>query len=222
MLVNDNKLKYKMKPIEIINQNEDQVKSRILDHIEKKLSNQGFRNFTVDQIANELHISKKTIYKTFRTKEELIRSAIINQLTNPYRYVINIIEEERNTVEKFIELSKIVEQYYSAFNEISIERLRYDFRDLADYIEQFRIHRINPLINRLLKDGKEKELILDIPYEIIIKVFTSALGAIATSKSDNLSNYSYHQEFRLTFNILLNGILKEKGKKIFNQKINKM
>jgi AcrR family transcriptional regulator len=211
-----------MKPIEIINQNEDHVKSRILDHIEKKLSNQGFRNFTVDQIANELHISKKTIYKTFRTKEELIRSAIINQLTKPYRYVINIIEEERNTVEKFIELSKIVEQYYSAFNEIAIERLRYDFRDLADYIEQFRIHRINPLINRLLKDGKEKELILDIPYEIIIKVFTSALGAIATSKSDNLSNYSYHQEFRLTFNILLNGILKEKGKKIFNQTINKM
>lgn len=211
-----------MKPIEIINQNEDQLKSRILDHIEKKLSTQGFRNFTVDQIANELHISKKTIYKTFRTKEELIRSAIINQLNNPYRYLINIIEEERNTVKKFIELSKIVEQYYSAFNEISIERLRYDFRDLADYIEQFRIHHINPLINRLLKDGKEKELILDIPDEIIIKVFTSALGAIATSKSDNLSNYSYHQEFRLTFNILLNGILKKKGKKTFNQTINKM
>ena len=137
-------------------------------------------------------------------------------------FLINIIEEERNTVKKFIELSKIVEQHYSAFNEISIERLRYDFRDLAGYIEQFRIHRINPLINRLLKDGKEKELILDIPYEIIIKVFTSALGAIATSKSDNLSNYSYHQEFRLTFNILLNGILKKKGKKIFNQTINKM
>ncbi len=211
-----------MKPIEIINQNEDHVKSRILDHIEKKLSNQGFRNFTVDQIANELHISKKTIYKTFRTKEELIRSAIINQLTKPYRYVINIIEEERNTVEKFIELSKIVEQYYSAFNEISIERLRYDFRDLADYIEQFRIHRINPLINRLLKDGKEKELILDIPYEIIIKVFTSALGAIATSKSDNLSNYSYHQEFRLGIQYSIKWYSKRKGKKIFNQTINKM
>lgn len=59
-----------MKPIEIINQNEDQLKSRILDHIEKKLSTQGFRNFTVDQIANELHISKKQFIKLSEPKKK--------------------------------------------------------------------------------------------------------------------------------------------------------
>ncbi len=81
MLVIVNKLiMIKMKPLEIINQNDDELKLVIQDHIAKDFSNHGFRNFALDQIANELHISKKTIYKYFRTKEELIRTVLIKQL----------------------------------------------------------------------------------------------------------------------------------------------
>jgi AcrR family transcriptional regulator len=199
--------------------NNEHTRLEILNWVESGFLNYGYKNFSMEEIASDLHISKKTIYKFFRTKEELTRAAIINQLSNPYRKVISIIKDETDIVEKFIDLSKMVEQYYSAFNETSLERLRHYFKDLADYVDQFRIHRIISLIKQLLKDGKEKELILDIPDEIIIKVFTSALGAIAISKLDNFSNYSYHQTFRQAFNILLNGILTEKGKQILNHKL---
>lgn len=199
--------------------NSSQIRSEILNWVSSGFLKYGYKNFSIDDMAADLHISKKTIYKLFRSKEELIRASIIDQLGNPFRNVTHIIKKESDVVEKFIELSFLVEQYYSAFNERSIERLRYYFKDLADYVDQFRIHHIIPLINRLLKDGKNKELILDIPDEIIIKVFTSALGAIATSNSDNSCNYSYHQTFRHAFNILFNGILTQKGKQILNHNL---
>lgn len=208
-----------MNPVEIINQNEDQIKSRILNHLEKDFSNHGFRNFALDKMASELHLSKKTIYKYFQTKEELIRVVLIKQLNIAYREVVIILQSQSSIIEKLMNLSIVVEQFYSAFNETSIERLKHYFKDLADYNEQFRIHRIIPLINLMLKDGKTKELILDIPDEIIIKVFTSVLGAIAKSNTNNFSNFSYHQTFRQAFDILLNGILTKKGKQLLNNKL---
>lgn len=208
-----------MKYLEIINQNDDELKLRILEHLAKNFFNYGFRNFAVVQIANELHISKKTIYKYFRTKEELIRTVLIKQLTVAYSEVVTIIQARSNIVEKFIDLSNMVEEYFTIFNEESLKRLKYHFPQLANYIEQFRIDRIVPLIGLLHKLGKRKNLILDMPDEIVLKVFSSALGAIAESKSDSTSKFSYHQIFRQAFNMLLNGILTKKGKQLLNYKL---
>lgn len=208
-----------IKPLKIINQNNDELKLRIIDHIEKEFSNHGFRNFAVDRIVNDLHISKKTIYKYFRTKEELIRAVLIKQLTVAYWEVVTIIQAQSNIVEKFIDLSNMVEEYFTVFNEESVKRLKYHFPQLADYIEQFRSNRIVPLISLLLKLGRKKNLILDMPDEIILKVFSSSLSAIAESKSDHTSKFSYHQMFRQAFNMLLNGILTKKGKQLLNYKL---
>lgn len=202
-----------------IKMNKDELKSIIIDHIANDLLNHGFRNFTLDEVASNLHISKKMIYKIFQTKEELIRAVIIDQLSYPYRNVSKIIKVESSVVEKLFNLSIVVEQYYTAFNQTSIKRLAHYFPDLADYVEQFRINRIIPLINQILKDGKKKNLILDIPDQIILKVFTSALGAIAVSKKDDFTPYSYHQIFRQAFDILLNGILTNEGKQLLNYKL---
>lgn len=208
-----------MKSIKIKNQNHEKLKLQILNDIAKNILNYGFRNFTLDEVASNIHISKKTIYKIFQTKEELIRAVIINQLGSPYNNIHKIIKEESSTVEKLINLSIVVEQYYSAFNPTSIKRLAHYFPELADYVEQFRTNRIIPLINQLLQDGKKKNLILDIPDQIILEVFTSALGTIAESKSDNSTQYSYHQKFRQAFDILLNGILTNEGKQLLNYKL---
>ncbi|HRN26747.1 MAG: TetR/AcrR family transcriptional regulator [Ignavibacteriaceae bacterium] len=208
-----------MKQIKIKNQNHEKLKLQILDHIAKDILNYGFRNFTLDEVASNLHISKKMIYQVFQTKEELIRAVIIAQLGSPYNSIHKIFKEESSTVEKLINLSIVVEQYYSAFNPTSIKRLAHYFPELADYVEQFRNNRIIPLINQLLKDGKKKNLILDIPDQIIIEVFTSALGTIAESKSDNSTQYSYRQKFRQAFDILLNGILTNEGKQLLNYKL---
>lgn len=208
-----------MKSLKVKNQNQEKLRLQILDHIAKDLLNQGFKNFTLGEVASKLQISKKTIYKIFRTKEELLRAVIIDQLSYPYSNVSKIIKEESSTVEKLINLSNVAEQYYSAFNQTSIKRLAHYFPELADYVEHFRINRIIPLINKLLKDGQKKNLIFDIPDQIIIKVFTSALGAIAESKPDDFAQYSYHQTFRQAFDILLNGILTNKGKQLLNYKL---
>ncbi|MGM0502646.1 MAG: TetR/AcrR family transcriptional regulator [Bacillota bacterium] len=51
---------------------EDRIREVVVD----KIIRFGFKGFTMDDIAAELSISKKTVYKYFSSKQELIRSAI--------------------------------------------------------------------------------------------------------------------------------------------------
>lgn len=45
----------------------------IIDSFEKHLDSAGFRNTSVEDIARDLHISKKTIYVHFESKDDLYR-----------------------------------------------------------------------------------------------------------------------------------------------------
>ena len=48
--------------------NENELKQSIVDLAYKKFSQHGFKKVTMDEIASELAISKKTVYKHFESK----------------------------------------------------------------------------------------------------------------------------------------------------------
>ena len=65
----------------------------------------GFFKTTMDDLARELKISKKTIYKYFSSKESLI-NAIIQNLMNFVKTNINrIVSGKENSVLKLLNLS---------------------------------------------------------------------------------------------------------------------
>ena len=53
-----------------------QLEERILDAAYRLICCWGFKKFTVDDVAGELRISKKTIYKYFKGKREMINAVV--------------------------------------------------------------------------------------------------------------------------------------------------
>lgn len=205
---------------EIKYQNQEKIKLLVQDHIVRDFSSHGFRNFALEKIASELHISKKTIYKIFNSKEELIKSVLVEKLSYAYTTIIAIIQAKTNIVEKFIELSNMIQVHFVLFNDESLKLLKHYYPNLAEQIFNFREERVIPLIKLLLRVGRKKKIISDTPDEIIIKVFTTALGSIALMKN-KFDTISYQQSFKAAFDMLLNGILTKKGKQlIINKRIN--
>lgn len=201
-----------------LHRNEPSSVIRLLEHLNKQFVDEGFRNFSITEVANQLNISKKTIYRTYRTKEEIIRIILIKQLSVIYSDVSKIIKSETNIVRKLNDLSVIIEEYFIVFNELSINRLAQYFPELADYITQFKVNRIIPLIETLLNIGKKNYLIADIPNEVIIKVFTSSLTSIVEAKNQFSSTDAYHLTFRNAFSLLMLGTLTDIGKKFYHYK----
>jgi AcrR family transcriptional regulator len=192
----------------------EEYKDLITDFISDRLMSDGYKKITLEEITSNLAISKKTVYKVFSSKEELARSIFIGELNNAYNGLIQVLQEKSSIVTKIEKLSKIIENYIRLFNETSLNNLRKEFPSLWKEIVLFRKERVLPLINVFLNHSKKHNLIVDYDNELIIKLFSTSL-TISTEKS-NLKNKksTYQYVFQSIYEILLNGIMTKKGKKL--------
>ena len=67
----------------------------------------GFKSVTMDDIANELAISKKTIYKFFKNKEELVDNTVSFLHETMYEAVVGICNVGHNAIQENFEIRKM-------------------------------------------------------------------------------------------------------------------
>lgn len=193
----------------------------IFNFVNEKMTEEGFRKITLEEITVSLGISKKTIYNIFSTKEELIRRIFHEELTKAYKGLIGLLQEKDSMIKKIENLARMIENYIRLFNDESLNNLRKEYPKLWKEIVLFRKERVMPLINLLLNHSKKHNLIVDYPNELVIKLFSTSL-AISTEKKYLVHNsMDYKSVFQSIFDILLKGILTKKGKKLLtiNQRI---
>jgi len=73
---------------------------KILHEAQQLFLSEGFYKTTMDDIAGRLKISKKTIYKHFVSKEEVVRESVLNFVTENQKSFSDLVESEHNAVEK--------------------------------------------------------------------------------------------------------------------------
>src|SRR3990170_7214026 len=81
---------------------------RIMEAAREKFFEQGFMKVTVDEIASDLGMSKKTLYKFFPSKEDLVRKAIHFMLRQVNARIEVIVKSEKPFVEKMSELLVLI------------------------------------------------------------------------------------------------------------------
>ena len=218
MLVNDNKHNLMDKATKNILNKE--IEWKLINLIDTIYRAEGFQKIPMKKLAKELRISKKTIYRIFTSKAELVKRVLVEKLRYAYTTIVAVIQAKTNIVEKFIELSNMIQEHFVLFNEESLKLLAHYHPNLAEEIFKFRNERVIPLVKLLLRVGRKKKIISDTPDEIIIKVFTTSLGSIAQMKN-KFDKASYQKTFKAAFEMLLTGILTKKGKQLLiNKRIN--
>ncbi|MDX1699715.1 MAG: TetR/AcrR family transcriptional regulator [Melioribacteraceae bacterium] len=192
-------------------------KTKIIEHSKEVFIKNGFYKITMEEIARGLRISKKTIYKHFPSKNSLVDAAVkIFQLSVKNK-MTKMVNEENNAILKIKALTEI-------FAELSLkvdEKMLYDLQthrpDLWDNIEAFRSKLIKNIWEEIIDQGKKEDYIIDKPNEIIITVIYSAIRSVINPTFLLNHNYSINEAFRITFDILIKGLLTPKGLKVYNK-----
>lgn len=195
----------------------------IAGYVLGKIINAGYQKIILDEITADLAISKKTIYKEFSTKEELLNFVFLGELTKAYQKLVILVQEKSLMFNKVEKLADLATSYIILFNEESLQKLKKEFPDIWKKIVSFRMSKILPLINLIINHSKKHKIINNISNELIIKLFNNSLTT-ATDKSFLIhNNLTQESVFKTIFNILLNGMLTQKGKKLLtiNQRIKK-
>ena len=88
------------------------MEDRILEKAREMFLNLGFKSVTMDDIANELGISKKTIYKYYNNKQKLVDEAS-KAVHETWLAVVGEIKEKKlNPVKESFEVEKMSEEMF--------------------------------------------------------------------------------------------------------------
>lgn len=86
--------------------------------------NLGFKSITMDDIANKMGISKKTIYKFFSTKEVLIEEAIEKVHEDIDKSINNIFRGKYNAIEENFEIRRTFKELFKSQETSPVYQLK--------------------------------------------------------------------------------------------------
>ena len=190
-------------------------KTRILKYAQNKYLAEGFYKTSMDVLASEMQISKKTIYKYFATKNHLVEAVaqdIMKYLSINFDKIVN---KEQNAVLKILSLLNFMSKSILRASDKWIVDIKEHKPALWNKIDRFRSKKILVILSKIIEQGKIEGYIEDKPNEIIITIFITSIREIVNPAFLSVNKFTIQDVLPVTFEILLKGILTEKGIELF-------
>lgn len=194
---------------------EDRIK--ILKYSRKKFHSEGFYKISMDEIAAELHVSKKTIYKYFPSKEKLLQEICSDTSCEIMSRIEAIIDGREDAVVKFVKLLNMHSNFTMNISDKWLRDLSIHAPDIKKNIDEMKNEQVNNVFTKLLEQGKKDKLIENFPTPIIIASFNSSLKAVLNHDFLINNKFSLQNAFKITYEMILNGILTDAGKSKFKK-----
>ncbi|HBY95405.1 MAG: TetR/AcrR family transcriptional regulator [Ardenticatenaceae bacterium] len=96
---------------EMVNLDQEK-KTRVLAAAKELFGRFGFKKTTVDEIAENASISKRTIYEVFSSKEEILAELVMVEALSFRRFCLNQIKTVEDPVEKFCIFFDLSSKYF--------------------------------------------------------------------------------------------------------------
>jgi len=182
------------------------LRDKIIQAAMEQIKKFGFRKFTIDDIAADLGISKKTVYKYFDSKNQIISAVVDAHMEMEKARTIEAMQTEGGWIEKFKEVV-FCDNHEKVPNWL-LEELQRFFPEewaKADAIGEFKCEHVK----KLLATGKEKGDIRDDLHPAIIGLtLDKTIDALFDYKFLNQHGLTISQAMEQVKNIILYGILK--------------
>ncbi|WP_102400262.1 TetR/AcrR family transcriptional regulator [Haloimpatiens massiliensis] len=182
------------------------MKNTIMKVAAEKIQCHGLRKFTMNEIASELKISKKTIYKYFKSKNDIIFEYFKEIIESDKKYTMEGIEKESSLEDK---LSSIIFSYHKYKLPVSILDEAYKFYyekwKEIESLKNFKLKLIENILKEAMESGELKE---GIDIHIISFILESVSSTLLDYKFLSKNNITMKDAMDDTLKILLYGILK--------------
>ncbi len=192
-------------------------KDKILNYSTQIFLKNGFNKVTMDEIASGLRISKKTIYKYFASKKKLVNAVVRIYQNNIKKQLNEAVDSKANSILKMKALAEFMAEFSIDIDKQMLFDLQTYRPELWKKIDNFRIHVIEEIWITIINAGKKEKNIINKPNDIIIAIILGSIKEIINPVFLLNHSYSIKEAFEITFEIILSGILTEKGKKLYHK-----
>jgi TetR/AcrR family transcriptional regulator, cholesterol catabolism regulator len=201
----------------------EEKKTEILKSVGKLFHRYGLRSVTMDDVASELRISKKTLYQYFKNKEELVSEVIDYFIENPGFHLTGA--PTVNPIDKVFTLRKHIAGFLKSYNNNLDFDLKKQYPAIYRKVKEFKRLKIFRDTMTDIEEGKrlglfreslDPEFIAKLNVGRILLTFNPEQGIFSDRE---LSSIDW---FDKTIDYHFHGICTEKGLKYYEEQLLKL
>ncbi len=186
--------------------------AEILEGAKKLYMRYGIKSITMDDVARELGISKKTLYQHVENKNDLVMKIIKDHISNEKSCLGAIEGEARDPIEHMLLIARYVLQILREVRPAAMYDLQKYYRDAWSIMDKFQQEHIYKTIRANLEAGIEQGLYRpEIDSDIIAKLYVGKTTVITDEELFPTREYDRDRLFREYITYHLRGILSDKG-----------
>ena len=164
----------------------------------------GSKSFTLDELANELGISKKTIYKYFKTKECLVIECVLYLLERFSKEIEDLEVSTNDPLEKIILIYKRGFEHLKYVKPSFLYGLKRHYPRAFEQFEKFKENLVTEIIFKLLIDAKNKGFLKkDVNLELVCEIYFLRLDNVAFTETSLFDKYT---EEDILHNLIINNL----------------
>ncbi|QMU29313.1 TetR/AcrR family transcriptional regulator [Adhaeribacter radiodurans] len=199
------------------------MRERILNRALELFIYRGIKSTSMDDIAQDLGISKKTVYKWFENKDHLIEEMLKTSLCCS---VETEITSQENAVQEFCFTLNNLLQRFIAIHASFFNDLRKYYPTAHDLWESFKeetiIQRFRTNFSRGIQTGLYRA---ELDPEVLAQLYISQLEGIFYSETFQPEKFKRLEIYRLNVKLFASGIVTSAGQKFlpeFTQTVERM
>ncbi|NGP87165.1 TetR/AcrR family transcriptional regulator [Fodinibius halophilus] len=193
------------------------TKERILNKVRELFFKRGFSKVTMDELASELGMSKKTLYNHFSSKSEMLE-LVIKDLKHELSSGVDriLVDDSLNFIEKLSSILSFIASKLSGMEATFISDLKRTSpalsRELDEYKKEAAFGRFNALLDEGIQKGYVRQ---DIDRSMAVLLYASIIEWVMNPANtqqipDEVKAqlpYKSTDMFRGMVEVMLNGIL---------------
>ncbi len=180
--------------------------------------NYGFKSVTMDDIANTLGMSKKTIYQHFDNKTKLVEATTLNLFEVISCGIDHICSLEKNPIEEIYSIKQFVMEHLKNEKSSPQHQLKKYYPNIFTTLKNKQFEVMQTCVTDNLNKGIEQGLYRDsINVEFIARIYFNSMLAIKDKDLFPLKKFSMNMLMSNYLEYHLRGICTPKGLDILNK-----
>ncbi len=197
-----------------------EAQNRILEVAGSQFFRLGFTKVTMDEIAHELGMSKRTLYQHFPGKKALLRKALLSRTERISEGLGNISRSNETHFGKKLEQAlSFVATEIPHFSPIFLRDIQRHAPEVWQELDQRRQEHIHSRFGQLIHEGvKEGFLRKDVNADMLVLLFSTLIRNVVNPETLSHLPLSASQAFSVISGVLFEGILTDKGRAQYRKK----
>lgn len=180
--------------------------------------NLGFKSVTMDDIANEMGISKKTIYQHFQNKTKLVEATAMHVFENISCGIDDICALDKNPIEEIYEIKRFVMLHLKDEKSSPQYQLQKYYPKIYASLKTKQFEKMLGCVTRNLERGVAQNLYRDsIEIDFTARLYFNSMTSLKDQDIFPRENFSMAMLMNSYLEYHLRGICSKKGLETLSQ-----